>query len=64
MKDGEAGFRAAKDKIMDLRKHKKMEARQEIMQNIDVHRKKKINVFENNILEAEQEIEKTRRYMR
>lgn len=34
------------------------------MQNIDTHRKKKIYVFENNIYEAEQEIEKTRRFMR
>jgi hypothetical protein len=64
LKDGEIGFRAAKEKIMGLRKQKKMEARQEIMQNIDVHRKKKIYVFENNILEAENEIEKTRRFMR
>lgn len=34
------------------------------MKNIDVHRRNKINVFERNILEAEEEIGKIRRYMR
>ena len=49
---------------MARRKEKKQEARKEIMATIDVHRKKKINVFEGNILDFEKEIEKLRTYMR
>jgi hypothetical protein len=51
--EGEAGFKAAREKIVALRKQKKQEQRDEIMKNIDVHRRNKINVFEGNILDAE-----------
>jgi hypothetical protein len=34
------------------------------MKNIDVHRRNKINVFERNITEFEEEINKLRSYMR
>ena len=53
VKDGDKGYKASREKIMEIRKQKKIDAKKEIMQNIDVHRKKKIYVFENNILEAE-----------
>lgn len=33
------------------------------MKDIDVHRNRKINIFLNNIREAEEEIEKLRKYM-
>lgn len=52
LNEGEAGFKTAKAKILQMRKEKKEEARKEIMANIDVHRKKKINVFEGNIIES------------
>ena len=37
---------------MALRKQKKQEQRDEIMKNIDVHRRNKINVFEGNIIDS------------
>lgn len=43
-----------REQIHSLRKQRKLESRAEIMKNIDVHRKNKINVFEGNIEEAEQ----------
>lgn len=49
---------------MAYRKQRKEEQRAEVMKNIDVHRRNKINVFERNILEAEEEIAKIRGYMR
>lgn len=51
--EGEVGFKQAKEKILIMRKLRKQEQREEIMKNIDVHRKKKINVFEGNIIDAE-----------
>lgn len=63
-KEGVTGFKDAREKIMLHKKQKKQEARQEIMKTIDVHRKKKIYVFENNILDSEKQINKLRGYMR
>jgi hypothetical protein len=53
VREGEAGFKAAREQILALRKQRKIEAKEEIMKNIDVHRKNKINVFEGNILDSE-----------
>ena len=49
---------------MNLRRQRKAEQREEVMKNIDVHRRNKIYVFEKNIQEAEEEINKLRGFMR
>jgi len=49
--------------VQKHRQQVKEEKRQEIMKDIDVHRNRKINIFLNNIREAEEEIEKLRKYM-
>jgi dynein assembly factor 1 len=64
VREGEAGFRRAREGILAFRRQRKQEQREEIMKNIDVHRRNKINVFESNILEAEKEIRKLQEYMR
>jgi hypothetical protein len=64
IKEGEEGFKKARESILAYRKQRKEEQRAEVMKNIDVHRKNKIYVFEKNILESEEEIKKLRQYMR
>ena len=51
-KEGVAGFKKAREQIIAHQKQKKQEAKEEIMKTIDVHRKKKIYVFENNIADS------------
>lgn len=52
IKEGQQGFKKARESIMNYRKQVKQERREEIMKDIDVHRKNKINIFTSNIEEA------------
>lgn len=45
VREGDSGFRKAREDVLALRRKRRQEHRAETMKDIDVHRKNKINVF-------------------